>query len=151
MSQKFIFTMVGLRKVHPPNKEVVKGLSLSFFHGAKIGVLGHNGSGKSTLLRIMAGVDTDFQGEAFAAEGTRIGFLPQEPTLDPDKTVREEVESAVGETKQLLTRFEEIGDDDWRLYGVEFVETDLAFRDWVNGLLDARRPDSQTLGWDRAD
>ncbi|MEZ4438111.1 MAG: energy-dependent translational throttle protein EttA [Polyangiaceae bacterium] len=110
MSQKFIFTMVGLRKVHPPNKEVVKGLSLSFFHGAKIGVLGHNGSGKSTLLRIMAGVDTDFQGEAFAAEGTRIGFLPQEPTLDPDKTVREEVESAVGETKQLLTRFEEIGE-----------------------------------------
>ena len=110
MSQKFIFTTVGLRKVHPPNKEVVKGLSLSFFHGAKIGVLGHNGSGKSTLLRIMAGEDTDFQGEAFAAEGTRIGFLPQEPQLDPDKTVVEEVEEGVGAIKGLVKRFEEIGE-----------------------------------------
>ena len=110
MSQKFIFTTVKLRKVHPPNKEVIKGLSLSFFHGAKIGVLGHNGSGKSTLLRIMAGEDKDFLGEAFAAEGTRIGYLPQEPQLDPDKTVREEVEAGVGEIKALVDRFEEIGE-----------------------------------------
>jgi energy-dependent translational throttle protein EttA len=110
VSPKFIFNTVKLRKVHPPNKEVIKDLSLSFFHGAKIGVLGHNGSGKSTLLRIMAGEDTDFLGEAFAAEGTRIGFLPQEPRLEPEKTVREEVDEGVGEIKGLLVRFEEIGE-----------------------------------------
>jgi sulfate-transporting ATPase len=107
---QFIFSMMGVRKVHPPNKEVLKGLSLSFYHGAKIGVLGHNGSGKSTLLRIMAGVDTDFIGEAKAADGTKIGYLRQEPELDPTKNVREQVELAVAETRGLLTRFEEIGE-----------------------------------------
>ncbi|MSP26189.1 MAG: energy-dependent translational throttle protein EttA [Myxococcales bacterium] len=106
---QYVFTMSQVRKVHPPNKEVLKGLSLSFMHGAKIGVLGHNGAGKSTLLRIMAGVDTDYLGEARAADGTRIGYLRQEPQLNPDKNVREHVELAVSETRGLLTRFEELG------------------------------------------
>ncbi|EYF08212.1 energy-dependent translational throttle protein EttA [Chondromyces apiculatus] len=109
MAPQFIFTMQDVRKVHPPNKEVLKGLWLSFYPGAKIGVLGSNGSGKSTLLRIMAGVDKDFLGEAKAAEGTRIGFLQQEPPLEPGKTVRESVEQAVHATRSLITRFEEIG------------------------------------------
>src|SRR6185436_10871610 len=101
--------MQDVKKVHPPNKEVLKGLWLSFFPGAKIGVLGHNGAGKSTLLRIMAGVDQEFLGEAKPAEGTRVGFLPQEPRLDAGKTVVENVEAAVSEMRGLLTRFEEIG------------------------------------------
>ena len=106
---QFIYTMSQLRKVHPPKKEVIKDLSLSFFFGAKVGVLGHNGSGKSTLLRIMAGIDKDYLGEARAADGIRIGYLAQEPELDPEKTVREHVELAVADTKGLLARFEEIG------------------------------------------
>ncbi|MBW2458231.1 MAG: energy-dependent translational throttle protein EttA [Deltaproteobacteria bacterium] len=110
MGQQFIYTMIGVRKVHPPDREVIKSMSLSFFFGAKIGVLGHNGSGKSTLLRIMAGLDTEFTGEAKAAAGIKIGFLEQEPQLDPDKTVVEHVEMAVAETRGLLTRFEEIGE-----------------------------------------
>lgn len=101
--------MQDVRKVHPPSKEVLKGLWLSFFPGAKIGVLGHNGSGKSTLLRIMAGVDKEFLGEAKPADGTRVGFLQQEPRLDAGKTVLENVEAAVHDTRKLLTRFEEIG------------------------------------------
>lgn len=101
--------MQDVRKVHPPNKEVLKGLWLSFFPGAKIGVLGHNGSGKSTLLRIMAGLDNEFLGEAKPADGTRVGFLQQEPKLDAGKTVLENVEAAVKSTRTLLTRFEEIG------------------------------------------
>jgi ATP-binding cassette ChvD family protein len=101
--------MQDVRKVHPPNKEVLKGLWLSFYPGAKIGVLGHNGSGKSTLLRIMAGIDNEFLGEAKPADGTRVGFLQQEPKLDAGKTVIENVEAAVKDTRQLLTRFEEIG------------------------------------------
>ncbi len=101
--------MQDVRKVHPPNKEVLKGLWLSFYPGAKIGVLGHNGAGKSTLLRIMAGVDKDIIGEAKAADGTRVGFLQQEPRLDAGKTVLENVEAAVKDTRKLLTRFEEIG------------------------------------------
>ncbi len=108
MAQSFIFTMHDLKKVVPPNKTIVDGVSLSFFYGAKIGVLGLNGSGKSTVLRIMAGADTEFSGEARPAEGTRIGYLPQEPEVDPTKTVREVVEEGVSETKALLTRFEEI-------------------------------------------
>ena len=95
--------MQDLRKVHPPSKEVLKGLWLSFLPGAKIGVLGHNGSGKSTLLRIMAGVDKDFLGEARPADGLKIGFLPQEPQLSMP-TVREEVDLAVASTKKLLAR-----------------------------------------------
>ncbi len=85
MAHQYIFTMQNLRRVHPPNKEVLKGIFLSFYPGAKIGVLGSNGAGKSTLLRIMAGVDTDFFGEAKPADGIKIGYLPQEPQLDPDQ------------------------------------------------------------------
>src|SRR5499426_2013779 len=108
MAHQFIFTMKDLRKVVPPKREILKGIWLSFFPGAKIGVLGANGAGKSTLLRIMAGADTDFLGEAWPAEGTRIGYLPQEPQLDPDKDVRENVLEGVAETRALLTRFDEI-------------------------------------------
>ena len=108
MAPQFIFTMQDVRKVHPPNKEVLKGLWLSFYPGAKIGVLGVNGSGKSSLLRIMAGVDKEHLGEARPADGIRIGFLQQEPQLDPNKTVREEVEAAVHDTRSLLHRYEEI-------------------------------------------
>jgi len=108
LAEKFIFTMHGLRKVVPPGRTIVDGISLSFFHGAKIGVLGLNGAGKSTVLRVMAGVDTDFSGEARPAAGTRIGFLPQEPIVDPTKTVRAVVEEGVAETRALLDRFEEI-------------------------------------------
>jgi sulfate-transporting ATPase len=109
VGQQFVFSMIGVRKVHPPNKEVLKNLTLAFLPGAKIGVLGHNGTGKSTLLRIMAGVDQEFLGEAKAADGIRIGFLPQEPLLTAGKNVREHVELSVAETRGLLTRFEEIG------------------------------------------
>jgi ATP-binding cassette ChvD family protein len=101
--------MQDVRKVHPPNKEVLKGLWLSFYPGAKIGVLGHNGTGKSTLLRIMAGLDKEHGGEARAADGTKIGFLQQEPKLTPGSTVQEEVERAVHATRSLVLRFEEIG------------------------------------------
>ena len=100
--------MKDLRKVVPPSREILKGIWLSFYPGAKIGVLGPNGAGKSSLLRIMAGVDQDFLGEAWAHEGTKIGYLSQEPKLDLDKTVKENVEEAVKETRQLLTKFEEI-------------------------------------------
>jgi sulfate-transporting ATPase len=105
---QFIFTMKDLRKVTPQGKEILKGIWLSFYAGAKIGVLGANGAGKSTLLRIMAGVEKDFAGEAFAAEGTTIGFLPQEPQLDPKKNVLQHVEEAVAPTRALLTRFEDV-------------------------------------------
>jgi ATP-binding cassette ChvD family protein len=108
VAHQFVFTMQDLRKVHPPNKEVLKGLWLSFLPGAKIGVLGHNGAGKSTLLRIMAGVDKDFLGEARPADGIKIGFLQQEPQLSMP-TVREEVDLAVADTKRLLARTEELG------------------------------------------
>jgi ATP-binding cassette ChvD family protein len=108
MAHQYIYTMQNLRRVHPPNKEVLKGIYLSFYPGAKIGVLGSNGAGKSTLLRIMAGVDKDFFGDAKPADGIRIGFLPQEPALDPQKNVLENVEVAVAATKRLLTRFDEV-------------------------------------------
>jgi ATP-binding cassette ChvD family protein len=105
---QFIFTMKDLRKVTPQGKELLKGIWLSFYGDAKIGVLGANGAGKSTLLRIMAGVDKDFAGEAFPAEGTRIGYLPQEPVLDPKKNVLQHVEEAVADKRKILTRYEEI-------------------------------------------
>ncbi len=108
MAHQYIYTMQNLRRVHPPNKEVLKGIYLSFYPGAKIGVLGSNGSGKSTLLRIMAGVDKDYFGDAKAADGIRIGYLPQEPQLDASKTVLGNVEAAVANTKKLLTRFDEV-------------------------------------------
>ncbi|HLU26297.1 MAG TPA: energy-dependent translational throttle protein EttA [Longimicrobiales bacterium] len=105
---QYIYVMKDLRKVVPPKREILKGIWLSFFPGAKIGVVGPNGAGKSSLLRIMAGVDKDFQGEAWAAKGTRIGYLPQEPELDPNLSVRGNVELAVKPIRDLLRRFDEI-------------------------------------------
>src|SRR5437773_9039412 len=108
MPPQFIYVMKDLRKVVPPSREILRGIWLSFLPGAKIGVLGPNGAGKSTLLRIMAGVDHDFAGDARPAEGISVGWLPQEPELDPKKTVLEQVEEAVAGTRALLTRFEEV-------------------------------------------
>jgi energy-dependent translational throttle protein EttA len=108
MAGEYIFTMRDLRKVVPPSREILKGIYLSFFPGAKIGVLGANGAGKSSLLRIMAGVDKDFLGDARPLPGTKIGYLPQEPQLDPAKDVRGNVEEAVAEQRGLLRQFEEI-------------------------------------------
>ncbi len=105
---QFIFTMRDLRRVYPPDRVVVDGISLSFFYGAKIGVLGANGAGKSTLLKVMAGIDRDFSGEARLSEGYSVGYLPQEPQLDPTKDVRSIVEEGVAATRALLTRFEEV-------------------------------------------
>jgi sulfate-transporting ATPase len=108
MAHQFIYFMKDLRKIVPPKREILKGIWLSFYPGAKIGFLGANGAGKSTLLRIMAGVDTDFLGEAKPADGVRIGYLPQEPHLDPTKDVRGNVDDGVSEVRSLLTRFDEI-------------------------------------------
>ncbi|HKY22730.1 MAG TPA: energy-dependent translational throttle protein EttA [Vicinamibacterales bacterium] len=107
---QFIYTMKGLGKVYPPDSQVLKDIWLSFLPGAKIGVLGLNGSGKSTLLKIMAGVDHDFVGEAFPAEGITVGYLQQEPQLDQTKTVRDVVEEGVSEVRALLQRFDEINE-----------------------------------------
>ena len=107
-SYQYIYVMKGLTKVFPGGKEILKGITLSFLPGAKIGVLGHNGAGKSTLLKIMAGIDTDFGGEAWAADGVSVGYLEQEPQLDESMTVVENVMHGLGETKDLLERFNEI-------------------------------------------
>jgi energy-dependent translational throttle protein EttA len=108
MAPQFIYVMKDLRKVVPPQREILRGIWLSFYPGAKIGVLGANGAGKSTLLRIMAGVDQDFQGEAWAHAGTKIGYLSQEPELDETKDVLGNVEVAVRDQRELLKRFEDI-------------------------------------------
>jgi ATP-binding cassette ChvD family protein len=127
---QYIYVMKGLSKTYPGGKQVLKDIWLSFFPGAKIGVLGLNGSGKSSLLRIMAGVDQDFTGEAWAADGVKIGFLPQEPALDPTKTAGENVMEGVRETKALLDRFnavsarfgEELSDDEMNALIAEQAE-----------------------------
>ncbi|HEX5757971.1 MAG TPA: energy-dependent translational throttle protein EttA [Thermoanaerobaculia bacterium] len=108
MSEQFIYVMKDLRKLYPGGREVLKGIWLSFFPGAKIGVIGPNGAGKSTLLKVMAGVEKEFGGEAWPAKGTRVGWLPQEPRLDAAKDVLGNVEEGVAETRALLTRFDEI-------------------------------------------
>ena len=108
MSYQYIYVMKDLRKVYPPSREVLKGIWLSFFPGAKIGLIGANGAGKSTLLQIMAGKVTEFMGEAFPAEGAKVGFLPQEPQLDPAKDVLGNVEDGVRETRALLRAFDDI-------------------------------------------
>src|SRR5512138_1420962 len=105
---QFIYTMKGLGKVYPPDQQVLKDIWLSFYYGAKIGVLGLNGAGKSSLLKIMAGEDKNFTGEAWAAEGYSIGFLHQEPRLNPDKTVLGNVEEGVAAVKALLARYDEL-------------------------------------------
>src|SRR5581483_1157092 len=110
MSPQFIYTMKGLGKIYPPDTQVLKDIWLSFLPGAKIGVLGLNGAGKSTALKIMAGVDQHFVGEAFPADGISVGYLQQEPTLDPAKTVLGIVEEGVAEVRALLQRFDEIND-----------------------------------------
>ena len=107
MSQ-YVYSMLRVSKVVPPQKTIIKDISLSFFPGAKIGLLGLNGAGKSTVLRIMAGVDKEFEGEAIPMSGINIGYLPQEPQLDPEKTVREEVESGLGEVAAAQKRLEEV-------------------------------------------
>ncbi len=109
-SYQYIFTMKGLTKVHPPDRKVLEDIWLAFLPGAKIGVLGANGSGKSTLLRIMAGLDRDFAGEAFAADGVSVGFLPQEPELDPSKTVLGNIEDGVAESRALLAEFDRLSE-----------------------------------------
>ncbi|WP_145558650.1 energy-dependent translational throttle protein EttA [Yersinia mollaretii] len=105
---QFVYSMHRVGKVVPPKRHILKNISLSFFPGAKIGVLGLNGSGKSTLLRIMAGIDTDIEGEARPQPGIKIGYLPQEPKLNLEQTVRESVEEAVGDVKRALTRLDEV-------------------------------------------
>ncbi|TFV93301.1 energy-dependent translational throttle protein EttA [Algoriphagus kandeliae] len=109
-AEKIIFSMAGVSKIYPPQKKVLKDIYLSFFYGAKIGVLGLNGSGKSSLLRIIAGVDKDYQGEVVFSPGYTVGMLEQEPKLDPNKTVKEVVEEAVADTVNLLKEFEEINE-----------------------------------------
>ena len=107
MSQ-YVYTMNRVSKIVPPKRQILKDISLSFFPGAKIGVLGLNGSGKSTLLKIMAGIDKDIDGEAIPMPGIRIGYLPQEPQLDPNETVRQAVEGGMGEVLAAKQRLEEI-------------------------------------------
>src|SRR5215213_8780422 len=108
MAPQYIFTMHRVSKVHPPDKEVLKDVTLAFLPGAKIGVLGYNGAGKSTVLRIMAGRDTDVRGEAMLAPGATVGMLEQEPQLDESKDVRGNVEDGVAGTRALLDRFNEL-------------------------------------------
>ncbi|HNH49740.1 MAG TPA: ATP-binding cassette domain-containing protein, partial [Myxococcota bacterium] len=108
MAPPFIYYMKDLRKTWPGGKEVLKGIWLSFYYGAKIGVLGNNGAGKSTLLRIMAGVDKDYSGDGWIEPKMKVGYLPQEPQLDDTKTVKENIEMAVAGTRALLARYEEV-------------------------------------------
>ena len=109
MAQKFAFTMQGVGKMYPPNKQVLRDIYLSFFYGAKIGVLGLNGAGKSTLLKIMAGIEKNYNGDARPGDGITVGYLSQEPKLDDSKSVRENVQDGLGEVVKCLKRFEEIG------------------------------------------
>src|SRR5579864_8845936 len=116
MPAQFIFTMRGLRRFHPPDREVLRGINISMFPGAKIGVLGANGAGKSSLLRIMAGEDDGYSGEARLTAGFTVGFLPQEPRLDPSKDVAATVAEGLKEAKALVERYnaicEAMGDPD---------------------------------------
>jgi len=134
---QFIYTMKDLRKVTAQGKEILRGIWLSFYHGAKIGVLGANGAGKSTLLRVMAGVDHDFAGEAFLADGYSVGFLPQEPVLQAGKTVREIVEEGVAPTRALLTKFEDVSMKLGEPMGDDEMEKLLAEQARVQDAIDA--------------
>jgi energy-dependent translational throttle protein EttA len=106
--QKIIFSMVGVGKIYKPNRQVLKNIYLSFFYGAKIGVLGLNGAGKSTLLRIIAGIDTEYEGKVQSQKGITFGYLPQEPVLDPTMTVRQVVEEGAADAVGLVKRYEEV-------------------------------------------
>src|SRR6476660_1036068 len=110
MAEEIIYTMKGVGKVYPPNRYVLKNSYLSYFYGAKIGVLGLNGAGKSTLLRIMAGVDQEFLGEAFPARDFKVGYLEQDPRLDETKNVKENIMDGLGEITVLLKEFQVISD-----------------------------------------
>eukprot|EP01032_Pedospumella_encystans_P033647 gene33647-38022_t len=116
----YVYTMNRVGKIVPPKRQILKDISLSFFPGAKIGVLGLNGSGKSTLLKIMAGIDTDIQGEARPMPGLNIGYLPQEHQLDPTQTVRESVEAGMGKVFAAKARLEEV----YTAYGAEDADFD---------------------------
>ena len=118
--EKIIFSMAGVSKIYPPQKQVLKNIYLSFFYGAKIGVIGLNGSGKSSLLKIIAGLDKSFQGEVVFSPGYTVGYLAQEPELDPNKTVREVVEEGVAEITAILKEYEEINEK----FGLEEVYSD---------------------------
>src|ERR1051325_4561074 len=108
MARQFVYFMQGLSKTYPGNRKVLENIHLSFYPDAKIGVLGVNGSGKSTLLRIMAGIDAEFTGEGWVAEGAGVGYLAQEPHLDPSKNVRQNVMEGVAAKKALLERYNEL-------------------------------------------
>ncbi len=138
MAPQYIYVMKGLTKVYPPDQVVLKDIWLSFLPGAKIGVLGYNGAGKSTLLRIMAGVETEFSGEAFLAQGCTVGFLPQEPQLNPDKTVLGNVEEGVQPIKDLLARFDELSAN----YSDETADEFAALQDKIDAV-DAWNLDSK--------
>lgn len=105
---QYVYVMKDLTKAYPGGREVFKGITLSFMPGAKIGVLGVNGAGKSTLLKIMAGIEKEYGGEAWAAEGARVGYLPQEPQLDPEKNVGENVAEAFADLRKAIARFNAI-------------------------------------------
>ncbi|MCC6164241.1 MAG: energy-dependent translational throttle protein EttA [Acidobacteria bacterium] len=138
MAPQYIYVMKGLTKVYPPDQVVLKDIWLSFLPGAKIGVLGYNGAGKSTLLRIMAGVETEFSGEAFLAQGRTVGYLPQEPQLDPAKTVLGNVEEGVQAIKDLLARFDELSAN----YSDETADEFAALQDRIDAV-DAWNLDSK--------
>jgi ATP-binding cassette ChvD family protein len=142
MAHQYIFVMKDLKKIVPPKREILKGIWLSFYPGAKIGVIGGNGAGKSTLLRIMAGVDKEFLGEAWPADGVRVGYLPQEPRLDATKDVRRNVEDGVGEVRSLLTRFDEINARLGEPLGDDEMEKVLAEQARVQDAIEAAN------GWD---
>lgn len=139
---QYVFVMQNLTKVFPGGKELFKGITLSFLPGAKIGVLGVNGAGKSTLLKIMAGVDKEFNGEAWAADGVKVGYLEQEPQLDPKKNVMENIMDGLGETRDLLKRFEEVS----MRFGEEMTD------DEMNGLINEQAELQEKIdacnGWD---
>lgn len=139
---QYVYVMQNLTKVFPGGKELFKGITLSFLPGAKIGVLGVNGAGKSTLLKIMAGVDKDFNGEAWAAEGYKVGYLEQEPKLDPAKNVMENIMDGLGETRDLLKRFEEVS----ARFGEEMSDDEM--NDLINEQAELSEKIDACNGWD---
>lgn len=139
---QYVFVMQNLTKVFPGGKELFKGITLSFLPGAKIGVLGVNGAGKSTLLKIMAGVDKEFNGEAWAADGVKVGYLEQEPQLDPKKNVIENIMDGLGETRDLLKRFEEVS----MRFGEEMTDDEM--NDLINEQAELQEKIDACNGWD---
>lgn len=139
---QYVFVMQNLTKVFPGGKELFKGITLSFLPGAKIGVLGVNGAGKSTLLKIMAGVDKEFNGEAWAADGVKVGYLEQEPQLDPTKNVMENIMDGLSETRDLLKRFEEVS----MRFGEELTDDEM--NDLINEQAELQEKIDACNGWD---